>query len=656
MTVAAAAAGLAALLMASHLSTATAYRRVVDASLLEAEVSETLPPCKSVAPSTFPGHCSTTVSSVACYSLKPTYTPPEGPAVSIDWACADAGTLTDKACKERPWNFNGEVGGQHLEFSAPPGIYEGACDLRASAQGGAAEHEGEAAGDVPAADVPAVDVPAGTGQELARIDSLEETVNHILTGDGLWKLSLCITGCPELWAQASWRMVQMLKDAKESLAAVLGRHAPFSWAELERARPAIVAQARKTLRSATWTFLKAVDTAFDQRIIMGLIGDDRVMNLAESVGMKLTGLCVFQRVWAEMKEAGVEMHSPKFWQSLFTACPAAGEDLPLPFANMGKAFEFVSGMAFVVSEADKADKMDEEEEAKFWEGAPKFSQCVLKRGGSSVLWVFGAGEWKYRRVTVEKGMLKWHRDTACGSSYWATLADSRERTASLALLTQKPGEQPIESVALATSTSGKPRKCIRMANPSREFVLCPQSGKEDLGKLKEAMDAQLGVLGKRREALAVAAHLERLVETKANLPHGLKGKARKVDKEAGTVVAPAEPTDEELRSIDAAIAAADNEETPETKSQKPAGSPTQGSHKTDSLAEQAAVTAKSKGGRRSDWLEEVLLAITASGITLSSVLSLIYICDGGICLADPAATDKTPPIDTKIFDSVSGIW
>mmetsp|Transcript_53015 Transcript_53015/g.164019 ORF Transcript_53015/g.164019 Transcript_53015/m.164019 type:complete len:205 (+) Transcript_53015:102-716(+) len=97
------------------------------------QANESFKDCKTVAPDAFPGLCDEQVSGYACYSTKKMYTP-KGSTSSyvIHWACSDGhepGTISDDDCKERPWQFSETQEGQKVEFTADPGIYEGACQF-----------------------------------------------------------------------------------------------------------------------------------------------------------------------------------------------------------------------------------------------------------------------------------------------------------------------------------------------------------------------------------------------------------------------------------------------------------------------------------------------------------------------------------------------
>mmetsp|Transcript_135699 Transcript_135699/g.421620 ORF Transcript_135699/g.421620 Transcript_135699/m.421620 type:complete len:280 (-) Transcript_135699:57-896(-) len=119
----------------SLLAGAGAYRTHLgtQAALASAEV----PACGTVAPDSYPGWCNTTVSAYACYSTKKEYSPDGQPDVTVPvpWACssgqdAEPG-MTDASCKDRDWEFKGNVSGREVEFVAAPGIYQGLCSFNA---------------------------------------------------------------------------------------------------------------------------------------------------------------------------------------------------------------------------------------------------------------------------------------------------------------------------------------------------------------------------------------------------------------------------------------------------------------------------------------------------------------------------------------------
>jgi len=99
------------------------------------ESPEGFPECWKVAKSTYPGSCDPKVSAFACYSTDKAYRPTETDAdveVDVPWACSngyDKTGISKKACPLRPWVFEGEVNGKHVQFTAQAGIYAGACQF-----------------------------------------------------------------------------------------------------------------------------------------------------------------------------------------------------------------------------------------------------------------------------------------------------------------------------------------------------------------------------------------------------------------------------------------------------------------------------------------------------------------------------------------------
>jgi len=86
-----------------------------------------LPDCYEVAKATYPGGCDPKQSGFACYSNKDVFHD-----VLVHWACSkelDQTDISEEKCPLRPWHFDGEVNGKHLNFTAPAGIYAGACEF-----------------------------------------------------------------------------------------------------------------------------------------------------------------------------------------------------------------------------------------------------------------------------------------------------------------------------------------------------------------------------------------------------------------------------------------------------------------------------------------------------------------------------------------------
>jgi len=86
-----------------------------------------LPDCYEVAKATYPGGCDPKQSGFACYSNKNVFN-----NVIVHWACSkelDQTDISEEKCPLRPWHFDGEVNGKHLNFTAPAGIYAGACEF-----------------------------------------------------------------------------------------------------------------------------------------------------------------------------------------------------------------------------------------------------------------------------------------------------------------------------------------------------------------------------------------------------------------------------------------------------------------------------------------------------------------------------------------------
>jgi len=92
-----------------------------------------LPECWKIASSTYPGGCNPILSHLACYSLEKVYRPKQiNIEVDVHWACSnglDNKDITNEACAGRPWNFDGQISGGHVNFTAPAGIYAGACQF-----------------------------------------------------------------------------------------------------------------------------------------------------------------------------------------------------------------------------------------------------------------------------------------------------------------------------------------------------------------------------------------------------------------------------------------------------------------------------------------------------------------------------------------------
>jgi len=89
------------------------------------------PNCAEIAKSTYPGRCDPHASAFACYSLEKEYQPEkENIAVVVHWACSSGFNkegISNKECSERPWHFLDT--GMNLSFTAPAGIYAGACEF-----------------------------------------------------------------------------------------------------------------------------------------------------------------------------------------------------------------------------------------------------------------------------------------------------------------------------------------------------------------------------------------------------------------------------------------------------------------------------------------------------------------------------------------------
>jgi len=86
-----------------------------------------LPDCYDIAKATYPGGCDPEQSGFACYSKERVFQD-----VPVHWACSkelDQTDISDEKCPLRPWHFKGEANGKHLNFTAPAGIYAGACQF-----------------------------------------------------------------------------------------------------------------------------------------------------------------------------------------------------------------------------------------------------------------------------------------------------------------------------------------------------------------------------------------------------------------------------------------------------------------------------------------------------------------------------------------------
>merc|ERR1719362_2298151 len=96
----------------------------------DGQLKEGLPECSEIAKDTYPGGCNPETSAFACYSLTKLYKPDhEDEPVEVHWACSvglDQKDISKESCLGRPWNFDGEVNGKGLKFTAES-IYAGAC-------------------------------------------------------------------------------------------------------------------------------------------------------------------------------------------------------------------------------------------------------------------------------------------------------------------------------------------------------------------------------------------------------------------------------------------------------------------------------------------------------------------------------------------------
>jgi len=94
---------------------------------------EEFPECVEIAKSTYPGGCDPKKSAFACFSMEKVYRPEQTDIdVAVHWACSQGLNqegMSKEACSLRPWTFDGEVNGQQLSFTAPAGIYAGACQF-----------------------------------------------------------------------------------------------------------------------------------------------------------------------------------------------------------------------------------------------------------------------------------------------------------------------------------------------------------------------------------------------------------------------------------------------------------------------------------------------------------------------------------------------
>jgi len=94
---------------------------------------EGFPECSEIAKSTYPGGCDPAKSAFACFSMDEVYRPEQTDIdVAVHWACSEGLNQKDiskESCSLRTWNFDGDVNGQHLKFTAPAGIYAGACQF-----------------------------------------------------------------------------------------------------------------------------------------------------------------------------------------------------------------------------------------------------------------------------------------------------------------------------------------------------------------------------------------------------------------------------------------------------------------------------------------------------------------------------------------------
>jgi len=101
----------------------------------ESHEGEVFPECGEIAKSTYPGFCNPTVSAFACYSTQKVYRPKQMDAdveVEVPWGCSNGNDKTDiskEGCSLRPWVFEGEIKGKHVQFTAQAGIYAGACQF-----------------------------------------------------------------------------------------------------------------------------------------------------------------------------------------------------------------------------------------------------------------------------------------------------------------------------------------------------------------------------------------------------------------------------------------------------------------------------------------------------------------------------------------------
>jgi len=85
------------------------------------------PECYDIAKTTYPGGCNPDKSGFACYSKERVFQD-----VPVHWACSkdlDQTDISQEKCPLRPWHFDGVANGKHLNFTAPAGIYAGACQF-----------------------------------------------------------------------------------------------------------------------------------------------------------------------------------------------------------------------------------------------------------------------------------------------------------------------------------------------------------------------------------------------------------------------------------------------------------------------------------------------------------------------------------------------
>jgi len=492
----------------------------------------------------------------------------------------------------------------------------------------------------------------------ASMDKLNATMSQIINGEGtVGKLSFgkvnvkkCITLCPALWSVASWRMSSMKKAALDVVAAAAGTRPSLDIEDLQKVHPRAAIRYKETMRTVVYTFLEAVDASTFQRVLITLFSK------AGFVGEKSTGLtgksfCFFQEAWEELKVKGTEPSATEFWSGLFADCPPIGQALPAPFENEKKAEQLAGSLALAFA-GETPEVL--EQQRQLFESAPEYVGCVWRP--STVR------HWSPWELTVKEGRLMWRRSKECGSNVLVRNLDASTRTASIAYLTAKVGEDVVQfSETDAPGDSGgghDPSRCIKMSNPWRDLVFCTGDG-TSMEPAKHAIEGQLEIIGpETRAAIATSVELQRLIfdsggqELKEEFTDLDKGGQNPKVESGSELLTDEEDSNEEVAAEDLQRIA--GELSSFADNLNVAGQQTQVGMSEDrevasrviqtvssgrlpapsaaSLVQEASARADAGRVRARGQFISIILATASSGATLNALLNIVTACQGRNCL------------------------